>query len=65
MSKIIKKGDSIKCAKAVSDDFMDGCDYQVEKVSKTGHVFCYSDNGELVSIDYPHDQNYGKFERVS
>ena len=65
MSKIIKKGDAIKCVKAASDDFMDGCDYQVEKVSKNGLVCCYSDNGNLVSIDYPRDADYGEFEKVS
>lgn len=64
MSKI-KKGDFIKCNKSLMDDcFMADCEYQVDKVGSGGFVYVYNDNGEQCKIDFPHDPDYGKFEKV-
>jgi len=65
MSKI-KKGDWIKCIKNNLPDgnFMADCEYHVEKVDSKGLVYVYNDNGEKCAIDFPHDPDYGKFEKV-
>lgn len=64
MSKV-KKGDWIKCKKSLMEGcFMSDCDYQVDKVDSQGFVYCYNDNGEQCAIDFPHDPDYGKFEKV-
>lgn len=64
MSKI-KKGDIIKCVTSLMDGcFMVGCEYPVEKVDSDGFAYVYNDNGEQCAIDYPHDPDYGKFEKV-
>lgn len=64
MSKI-KKNDWIKCVSPLTQcDFMAGCDYHVEKVDSDGFVYVYNDNGEQCAIDFPHDPDFGKFEKV-
>lgn len=65
MSKV-KNGDMIRCITSLMGDcFMVGCDYQVDKVDSDGFVYCYNDSGELCAVDFPHDPDYGKFEKVS
>ena len=63
MSKI-KKGDVIKCLVSRDDNFMAGCEYQVDKVDSNGYVFCYNDYGEQCAIDYPVCPEYGTFKKV-
>lgn len=42
MSKV-RKGDVIKCLVSRDDNFMAGCEYQVDKVDSQGYVYVYSD----------------------
>lgn len=67
MALLPKKGEHIRCATAKDHDlFTSGCEYQIERVDKLiGHVYVYSDSGDLTPIDFPHDVVYGKFEKVS
>lgn len=62
MSKL-KKGDWIRAVAPACDAFTQQCEYHVEKVT-SGVPFVYSDEGDLTRVDFPHDGNYGKFEKV-
>lgn len=64
MSMLPKKGDWIKCVRIVAGDFTAGCEYHVENVDSQGFVYCYNDDGEKCAIDFPHDPDYGKFEKI-
>jgi hypothetical protein len=44
--------------------FTVGCEYAAEKVLSGGFVTVYNDNGDPTILDYPHDPDYGKFEKV-
>ncbi|WP_279025554.1 hypothetical protein [Gibbsiella quercinecans] len=65
MSKI-KKMDNV-IAKTSSADFTAGCHYQVYKVSVWKGLTMlrvYNDEGNSVSIEYPLDEDFGRFEKV-
>lgn len=65
MSNPVKGGAIV--AKSSSAEFTAGCEYQIEKVSKwrgLTMVKVYNDNGDPVSIEFPHDKDFGIFEAV-
>lgn len=64
MSKI-KNGDWVKCTSSLMPgSFTAGFPYQIERVDSSGFASVYNDNGDKCLIDYPHDPDYGKFEKV-